>query len=69
MSHERILVRKMCKICPKCGGIAEYNAYYGRTTCTRCDWESEKEKSESSGKFSTKQMKFTPSPRRKLAKV
>lgn len=33
----------MCKICPKCGAIAEYNAYYGRVTCTRCTWESEKE--------------------------
>lgn len=32
----------MCKICPKCGAIAEYNAYYGRTTCTRCSWESDK---------------------------
>ena len=32
----------MCKICPKCGGIAEFNAYYGRVTCTRCSWESEK---------------------------
>lgn len=32
----------MCKICPKCGAIAEYNAYYERTTCTRCSWESEK---------------------------
>lgn len=31
------------KTCPKCGAIAEYNAYYGRTTCTRCDWESEKQ--------------------------
>lgn len=30
----------MCKICPKCGSIAEYNAYYGRTTCTSCEWES-----------------------------
>lgn len=30
----------MCKICPKCGAIAEYNAYYGRTICTRCRWES-----------------------------
>lgn len=29
-------------ICPECGAIAEYNAYYGRTTCTRCAWESEK---------------------------
>ena len=29
--------------CPKCGGITEYNAYSGRTTCTHCDWESEKE--------------------------
>lgn len=31
----------MFKICPKCGAIAEFNAYYGRTTCTRCTWESE----------------------------
>lgn len=34
----------MCKICPNCGAIAEYNAYYGRTTCTRCSWESKKTK-------------------------
>ncbi len=27
------------KTCPKCGAIAEFNSYYGRTTCTRCDWE------------------------------
>lgn len=27
------------KICPKCGAVAEFNAYYGRTTCTRCSWE------------------------------
>lgn len=27
------------KICPKCGSIAEYNAYYGRTMCTNCSWE------------------------------
>lgn len=32
----------MCKICPRCGAIAEFNAYYGRVTCTRCNWESEK---------------------------
>ena len=27
-------------ICPKCGRIAEYDSYYGRTYCTRtaCDW-------------------------------
>lgn len=31
------------KICPLCGSIAEYNAYYGRFTCTRCIWEDEKE--------------------------
>lgn len=29
------------EICPKCGAIAEYNAYYNRITCTRCNWESE----------------------------
>mgnify|MGYP000870473686 CR=1 FL=1 len=34
----------MCKICPQCGAIAEFNAYYGRLTCTRCNWESEKSK-------------------------
>lgn len=34
----------MCKICPKCGAIAEYNAYYSRTTCTSCSWESAKAK-------------------------
>lgn len=27
------------KICPKCGAVAEFNAYYGRGTCTRCNWE------------------------------
>lgn len=30
--------------CPKCGAIAEYNAYYGRITCTSCNWESEEKK-------------------------
>lgn len=34
----------MCEICPKCGAIAEFNAYYERTTCTRCNWEGKKEK-------------------------
>ena len=32
----------MYKICPICGKIAEYNAYYSRYTCTSCVWESEK---------------------------
>lgn len=32
----------MYKICPKCGSIAEYNAYYGRTMCTNCSWEDDK---------------------------
>lgn len=37
----------MCRICPKCGGIAEFSAYYGgRVRCTRCDWQSEKLKDE-----------------------
>lgn len=31
-----------CYICPICGAISEYNAYYSRITCTRCSWESEK---------------------------
>lgn len=26
-------------ICPVCKGIADYKAYYGRYTCTRCAWE------------------------------
>ena len=30
-------------ICPRCGAIAEYNAYYGRYTCTRCNWEEKPE--------------------------
>lgn len=29
-------------ICPECSGIAEYNAYYSRYTCTSCTWEGEK---------------------------
>ena len=32
----------MYQICPKCGSIAEYNAYYGRYTCVNCSWQSEK---------------------------
>ena len=33
----------MCKICPKCGSIAEYSSYYGRVICTnsKCTWESD----------------------------
>lgn len=31
----------MCKICQKCGSVAEYNAYYGRVTCTKCAWGSD----------------------------
>lgn len=31
------------KICPQCGAIAEYSAYYDRITCTRCSWESDKQ--------------------------
>jgi len=47
----------MCKICPKCGAIAEYNAYYGRTTCTRCSWESEKSKTVSQREFLMRSLK------------
>nr|DAD55827.1 MAG TPA: zinc ribbon domain protein [Bacteriophage sp.] len=43
----------MCKICPQCGAIAEFNAYYGRVTCTRCNWESEKSKLTVQSKFMT----------------
>lgn len=32
----------MREICPMCKAIAEYNAYYGRLTCTKCNWESKK---------------------------
>ena len=28
----------MHKICPKCGSIAQYDAYYGYITCTNCTW-------------------------------
>ena len=31
----------MCRICPKCGRIAEFTKYYGRVVCTKCGWESE----------------------------
>ena len=31
----------MIYICPKCGAIAEWNAYYGRYTCTRCTYEAQ----------------------------
>lgn len=26
------------KLCKKCGGIAEWNSYYGGVTCTRCGY-------------------------------
>ncbi len=42
----------MCKICQKCGSVAEYNAYYGRVTCTKCSWESEMISREESEKYS-----------------
>lgn len=42
----------MCRICPKCGSIAEYDAYYGTVVCTRCNWESEKLESTSEKYFS-----------------
>lgn len=28
--------------CPKCGRLAEYDPYYGRTYCTSCSWRSER---------------------------
>lgn len=33
-------------VCPVCGHIIEYNAYYGRYKCTSCEWESGKVPSE-----------------------
>lgn len=33
-------------ICPNCSAIAEWNAYYGRFTCTRCTYEWEPDKKE-----------------------
>lgn len=57
----------MCKICPKCGAIAEYNAYYGRTTCTRCNWESEKAKVNTTQTYKTVQA--AKMPVRKLVKA
>ena len=26
------------KICPKCGGVASYNSYFGAYLCDKCDW-------------------------------
>ena len=42
MNHKSNGGSIMCEICPKCGSIAEYDAYHGRKMCTRCTWESEK---------------------------
>lgn len=42
----------MCKICQKCGSVAEYNAYYGRVTCTKCSWVSEVISRKDSNKYS-----------------
>ena len=30
------------EICKKCGGIAEWNSYYGGVTCTRCGYVEKK---------------------------
>ena len=58
----------MCKICPKCGAIAEYNAYYGRVICTTCSWQSEK-----SNRYilrvQDKPKSFTDRPQTDLVKV
>ncbi len=43
----------MCRICPKCGSIAEYSDYYGTVVCTRCSWESEKISYNESQKYSS----------------
>ena len=56
----------MCRICPKCGSIAEYNAYYGRTTCTSCEWESEPNKNK---KVMVKSDKFKKEKLTKLTLV
>ena len=33
-------------ICPNCKSIAEQNNYYGKITCTKCNWESDKKPEE-----------------------
>ena len=33
-------------ICPNCKSVAEQNNYYGRITCTKCNWMSDKESKE-----------------------
>ena len=58
----------MCKICPKCRAIAEYNAYYGRITCTRCAWEGKKEQVTIS-QYAFKPATLSKSKRRKMAKA
>lgn len=46
----------MVFICPECGSIAEYNAYYGRVVCTSCTWESEKCEESDGGKVVNKNL-------------
>ena len=36
-------------ICPNCSAIAEWNAYYGRFTCTRCTYEWKPDEKEQRG--------------------
>ena len=27
------------RVCPKCGGVATYNSYFGAYLCEKCDWQ------------------------------
>lgn len=38
-------------ICPNCSAIAEWNAYYGRFTCTRCTYEWEPDEKEQTDRY------------------
>lgn len=29
----------MLKVCPKCGKVIGFNAYFGAYICSDCDWE------------------------------
>lgn len=59
----------MCKICPKCKSIAEYNAYYGRVTCTHCSWESDNSSNKCTTKIKIKSCTTKKGYEKKLVKA